>query len=373
MSIISHTMSGQRAQGKLEQFFAKAIPALAEQNSAHLGVRSAFDTNGNFTGYFGGSDHCPRKAVLSRLNPVEHSLETQLRFTWGHLAQELFSRLFEAGGLKFQEEVEIAHPDHPIKVHIDFLFKAKMADGRTRWHVVEKKATDQIPDEPHGSWVDQLQLQMGLLKRFHPDIKEDDVIGGSILASKPLSKEHTSRMLNGVREFNSFVPNDLVYEAEINKRLHMVQAVNGLCDPRCEPGFICAGFCPYYGDCPAYQAKRVDLSKEVISLAHTYARLSEQKRQLEKQIKEKKEQLLGFTGEKFNGEDNQRCIRIKAYVTKDSVSLDSDLLKQKYPEIYKEVCTKTRAGSQRLDVDVIDEEVLTHIFAEEGNLIPAFI
>jgi len=349
MSIITNVTSGKRGQGKLEQFFAKAIPALAAQNSAHLGTRSSFDENGNFTGYFGASDHCPRQAVLSRLHPVEHSLETQLRFAWGHLSQELFSRLFKAGSLKFMEEVEIVHPEYPnIRCHIDFLFKGKNG----RWHVVEKKATGAIPDEPYNSWVEQLHFQMGMLKRFHPDYKEGDIIGGSILAAKPLAKEDPKRLLNGVREFNSFVPNDLVYESELKKKLHMLDAVAGLCDPKCEPGFTCAGYCPYYSDCPEYRLKKMDLPHDVVRAAAKYAELVELKRQLEKEIKEKKEQLLGFTGNSFQAETTG--LRIKSYTTKDGSLVDTDMLKKKFPEVYKEV-TKPKAGSQRLDVDVIDQ------------------
>lgn len=357
MSITTHITSGKRGQGKLEQFFAKAIPALAAQNSAHLGKRTSFDEDGNFTGYFGASDHCPRKAVLSRLHPVEHSLETQLRFAWGHLSQELFSRLFNAGLLRFKEEVEIVHPDYPnIKCHIDFLFKGKNG----RWHVVEKKATDCIPDEPYSSWVDQLQFQMGMLKRFHPDFKEGDIIGGSILAAKPLAKEDPRKLLNGVREFNSFVPNDFAFESELKKKLHMLDAAAGLCDPKCEPGFTCAGYCPYYSDCPEHRLKRVDMPTEVIKVAAQYAELVEQKRLLEKEIKAKKEQLLGFTGNSFQGESTG--VRIKSYTTKDGSLVDTDKLKKQYPEVYKDV-TKPKAGSQRLDVDVIDQLSLTDALA----------
>lgn len=353
MSILKSITSGKRSQGKLEQFFAKAIPALSVQNSAHLGSRSSFDTNGNFTGYFGASDHCPRKSVLSRLHPVEFTMETQLRFACGHMIQELFSRLFKAGGLVFQEEVEIVHPDYPqIRCHIDFLFKGKNG----RWHVVEKKATDGIPDEPYSPWVEQLQFQMGMLKRFYPDYKEGNIIGGSILASKPLAKEDPRKFLNGVREFNSFVPNDLVFEAELKKKLHMIDAVERKCDPRCEPGFLCAGYCPYYVDCPAHRLQLQSLPVEVVTVAATYAKLLEQKRQLEREIKAKKEQLLGFTGNSFQAES--AGLRIKSYTTRDGFTVDTDTLKRKFPEVYKEVA-KAKSGSQRLDIDVIDQLSLT--------------
>jgi len=330
---------------KLQQFLAKTIQALGKSNSSHLGDRSQ---------YIGASDisGCPRKAVLSRQAPSQHSPTTQLRFAWGHLSQELFSRLFELGRLKFIEEVEIIHPQNPrIRCHIDFLFKGK--DGR--YHVVEKKATKDIPAEPYQSWVDQLQFQMGMLKRFYVEAK-NCVIGGSVLAASPLPKEDPKSLVNGVKEFNSFTPNDLVFDHLMKKADHILAAIDGKEEARCEPSLLC-GTCPYNSNCPSRQMSNFVMPNDVIDVAKAYLDLNEEKKKLEADVNRLKEELLKYTGNSFQGIHNG--IAIKSYTVKDSVTVGSKKLKNDFPEAYK-ACTKPKSGYTKLEVSEVKQVAEDH-------------
>lgn len=327
--------------GKLEQFLSKAIQLYSRGNSAHLGDRSQ---------YIGASDiaGCPRKAVLSRQFPVEHSVTTQLRFSWGHLSQELFARLFKTGGLQFQEEVEIIHPHNPrIRCHIDFLFTGK--DGR--YHVVEKKATKEIPAEPHQSWVDQLQFQMGMLKHFYPGAKEAQ-IGGSVLAASPLPKEDPRKLVNGVKEFNSFTPNDLVFGHLQKKADHILAAIDGKEEARCEPSFIC-GVCPYNSSCPSQKSPDYEIPQDVITVAKAYLELNEQKKRLEADLEALKEDLLKYTGKSFSGMHDG--VQIRSYTVKDGTTVDSKKLQKDFPEAFK-ACSKPRAGGTRLEITAVQPQ-----------------
>jgi len=325
----------------LEQFLARAIGLYGKGNSAHLGDRSQ---------YIGASDiaGCPRKAVLSRQHPVEHSVTTQLRFAWGHLSQELFARLFTKGGLRFEEEVEIIHPQNSrIRCHIDFLFKGR--DGR--YHVVEKKATKDLPPEPYQSWVDQLQFQMGMLKRFHQEAQGAE-INGSVLAASPLPKEDPRKIVNGVKEYNSFAPNDIVFEHLMKKANHILAAIDGKEEARCEPSFIC-GVCPYNSSCPSQKSPDYEIPKDVITVAKAYLELNEQKKRLEADLEALKEDLLKYTGKSFSGMHDG--VQIRSFTVKDGTTVDSKKLQKDFPEAFK-ACSKPRSGGTRLEITAVQPQ-----------------
>jgi hypothetical protein len=323
---------------KLETFLASAITAHNKKNSAHLGDR---------TQYIGASDiaGCPRKAVLARQSPVAHTVTTQLRFAWGHLSQELFSRLFESGGLRFDEEVEIIHPQNPrIRCHIDFLFKGK----NDRFHIVEKKATGNIPSEPHQSWIDQLQFQMGMFKHFHPD-GAGSIIAGSVLAAKPLPKETGTVLVDGVKEYTPYEPNDLIFAHLMKKAGHILAAIDGKEEARCEPSFIC-GKCPYHSDCPAHRLPNFAPPEDVQKASKRFLELKAQEKALKAEMDTLQEQLLGFTGGSYQG--SYDGVSIKAYTVKDSTTVDSKKLAQNYPEAFK-ACSKPKKGGVRLEVSEV--------------------
>ena len=307
---------------RIDEFLKKAIPAHQKQASAHLGDRTL---------YVGASDiaGCPRKAVLGKLSPAAYSLKQLLIFDRGHAAQAIFRDYFLAGGATFEEEVEIIHPDYDIKCHIDFLFR-----GKQRLHVVEMKSTDGIPDEPYGSWVDQLHVQMGLLRlQAGPDME----IGGSILVVD-LNK-------GLYREFNSHVPHPEVFAPLVERGKQILSALRGECDPHPSPSLLC-GFCPYRQGCPAHSDQAIPA--EVTRQVTTYERLDREKKQLEKQLEPLKGELLEYFGGSFHGvtEDG---IAVATTTVAPSDSLDTKLVKKEYPAVYQ-ACRKEKAGYTKLEI-----------------------
>ncbi|ORJ61317.1 hypothetical protein [Geothermobacter hydrogeniphilus] len=309
---------------KLQVFLENALREKSKQNSSHLGDRSQ---------YVGASDiaGCSRKAVLNKLNPEDHDPMTLLRFARGHAAEDLIDGIFRAGGLTPQREVEVRHPDFPeILCHIDFLFRSN-ASGRL--HVMELKTVNGIPDAPYESWVNQLHVQMGLLELHNPGLP----IGGSILAVD----------LNaGVwKEFNSFTPNKILFNAMVIKGRHILSCLDAPEAAQIEPGILC-GYCNHRETCPAF-AGETPLPQEVQNLAARYLEKSRTRGELDKAIKNLKNEILAFTGTSFKGQSD--TLQVCASEVGPSETVDARRLKEAYPEIYDEV-KKERAGYTRLDI-----------------------
>lgn len=316
--------------GKLDEFLSKAVNTHAQNNSQHLGDR---------TEYIGASDiaGCPRKAVMSRLRPKPHSFATLLRFAWGHAAQALFRDIFVAGGMKpgenFEEEAELSHPDNPrIKCHIDFLFKSNQ-----RLHVVEKKATKHLPNTAYDSWVNQIHVQMGLLK-LHP-MAQGKQIGGSILATEPLPRDSEENDQPGYKEYNSFEPDDLVFAHMMKKGEHILACIDGKEKPDVEPGPLC-GSCAYSGDCPSRTGDQKNIPSEILEAAQEHEQLRKQKNEIEKKLDGLKEIITDFTGRKFSGETNGTALVVTTVSGREFVDLS--VLKNKYPAAFEASKRKSR-------------------------------
>lgn len=313
---------------KLTQFFENAIRTKNQLDSAQLGDR---------TKYVGASDiaGCPRKAVLSKKNPNEQDVKTLLRFARGHVAEHLLAEIFAAGGLKFDRETEIPHPEYSfIRSHLDFLFSSSR-----RLHVVELKTVDGIPNEPYSSWVNQLHTQMGLLELDRPGIP----IGGSILALDLNAGDW--------HEFNSYRPNKIIFNVMIEKGRHIWNALAGQEEPRTEPGFLC-GHCPHRALCPAHNVDGLpELPTEVAQEAAQYLELSQQIAAL----KEKAE-VLSANLKTYVGAQSLKAtagdLLVKVSQVPASSSIDSRKLQSDYPQVHSEVL-KTRAGYARLEVERI--------------------
>ena len=310
---------------KLQIFLEKALRENSKNNSSHLGDRSK---------YVGASDiaGCPRKAAMNKLQPEDFDAKTLLRFSRGHAAEDLIDGIFRAGGLTPQREVELSHPEYSdIKCHIDFLFNSKTSG---RYHVMELKTTDGLPDAPYESWVNQLHVQMGLLELDKPGVP----IGGSILAVDLNAGEW--------KEFNSFTPNRILFDAMIMKGRHILSSINTPEKAQIEPGILC-GYCSHRGTCPAFAGDEIEIPLEIRNLAARYLEKVEGKRSLDKKIKGMKKRILSFTGTAFKG--NADLLQICASKVGPSEMVDSELLKKAFPEVYDQV-KKERAGFTRLDI-----------------------
>jgi CRISPR-associated exonuclease Cas4 len=308
-------------------FIETAVVALNRTKSAELGDRTL---------YIGSSDvaGCPRKVYLQKKYPVTPSVSTLLRFSRGHVAETLIEDMFNAAGVKhlFDTQVEVQHPDYPLKAHIDFLFYADL-DGTPELHVIEVKSVSGIPDEPYPQWTSQLAFQLGLLRMQYPLGK----LGGSILAID----------LNAgkVHQFNGYEYNDAVFDYLCRRALHLLDCLEDKEEALPSASHICA-FCSFRADCPTMSLPKVELPPEIESLANKYAELNSTKNHADKQMKSIRQELLDFTGPVFKGRSD--TVDLVVSFVAPSKALDAELLQKQYPAIYPGVL-KERAGYTKLE------------------------
>ena len=308
-------------------FFETAVAALTRNKSSELGDR---------TQYIGSSDvgSCARKVYLQKKYPVEPSVSTMLKFSRGHVAEMLIENIFDAAGVKhlFDTQVEVRHPQYPLKAHVDFLFYADL-DGTPELHVIEVKSVSGLPDEPYPQWTDQLAFQLGLLRIQYPEKK----LGGSILAID----------LNAgkVHQFNGFEYNDAVFNYLFCRALYLLDCLEEKDEARPSVAQTCS-FCSYRTDCPAMTLPKVELPPEIEALANKYAQLNGTKNRADKEMKSIRQELVDFTGPVFKGRSDTVDLLVSSVAP--SMTVDGELLKKQYPDIYPEVL-KERAGYTKLE------------------------
>lgn len=197
-------------------------------NGSDLGDRST---------YVGSSDvaGCPRKAVLSKIEPPDHELATLIRFSRGHLAEQLIVSALQNTSYKWEYQKEVVHREQPFKSHIDFVF-----NGKNVLMDLEVKTVSSIPKTPYESWIQQIHFQMGLLQEQYPKKS----VRGSVLAID----------LNDgkIKLFNGFEYDSMLYEGLLQKASHIWQCVRDIeTEPQTQAGPLCA-WCIYRPGCPAY-------------------------------------------------------------------------------------------------------------------------
>lgn len=312
----------------LVPFFESAVVALNLRQSESLGDR---------TQYVGSSDisGCARKAYLQRQNPGSPSVSTLLKFARGHAAEWLVNNIFQAGNAKhlYDQQVEITHPDVPMRCHIDFLFYADF-DGKAQLHACEVKSVSGIPDAPYPNWEDQLQFQLGMLRIQYPKGE----IGGSILA--------VDLNAGQIQQFNGYVYDDAVFNYLFCRGLHLLDALKGQAEACPSPSHLC-GYCQYRANCPAMILPQVQLPPEIEMLAAKYAELNSAKGIAEKEMKAIRQELTDFTGPEFRGRTDALDLVVSS--VDSSMIVDGPLLKRLYPDVYPQVL-KARSGYSRLEV-----------------------
>lgn len=312
----------------LVPFFESAVVALNRKQSESLGDR---------TQYIGSSDvaGCSRKAYLQRKHPRSPSVSTLLKFARGHAAEWLVNNIFQAGDAKhlYDEQVELIHPEVPLRCHIDFLFYADF-DGKAQLHAIEVKSVSGIPDAPYPQWEDQLQYQLGLLRMQYPKGE----IGGSILAVDLNAGE--------IHQYNGYQFDEPTFNFLFCKGLHLLDAINGQVEACPSPSHLC-GYCQYRHDCPAMTMPKVQLPSEIEMIATRYAELNDTKSRAEKEMKALRIELTDFTGPSFRG--CTETLDLNVTTVESSMTVDGALLKRLYPDVYPNVL-KARAGYARLEV-----------------------
>jgi len=156
---------------------------LALQQSS---VAQTIQTLGDRSTYIGSSDigQCPRKVVLGKVSPAQHSLKTLLHFKRGHLTEEIVADVSTDFAPERQKAIHERIPYCalcefidlegsasqvsrncprcqeplsllPVSAHIDFLLPGN--------RIIEVKSTSLSEVQP--AWETQLAFQMMLLQR----------------------------------------------------------------------------------------------------------------------------------------------------------------------------------------------------------------
>jgi hypothetical protein len=264
----------------IKDLINKYLPILVKEEGEKLGDR---------TNYIGASDvaQCPRKAVLSKLNPIKHDVETLTRFQRGHLAENLLKKIFDKTNYCYTTQMELTHPDFPyIKAHLDFVFYTK---NMRKIGVLELKTVSNIPDNPYESWIQQLYFQMGLLQLQYPESE----IKGSILAIDVNSGK--------IEEFNSFKPFTPIFNILLSKAEKIKKAIDGNCVEwdDIEESLLCS-VCPYKTDCPALiKGEKVEFPddiKQKVKKLKELAKIEKETKSLKNEIKLYMESMSIKTG-----------------------------------------------------------------------------
>jgi hypothetical protein len=311
----------------LVPFFEKAVVELNRCKSAELGDRNT---------YIGSSDvaSCARKVFMQRKFPTTPSVSTLLKFSRGHVAEMLIEKIFDAGGVHqlYDTQVELKHPDYPLKAHVDFLFYADL-DGKPGLHIVEIKSVSGIPEEPYPQWVDQVHYQMGLLQIHYPQAP----ISASVLAVD----------LNGgeIFQFTGFKPDEPTFNYLFCRALYLLDCLDEKDTPRTSVSHLCS-YCSYRSDCPEMNLPQVNLPPEIEALAARYAELNSAKNAADKEMRSIRQELVDFTGPTFIGRSDTVDMVVTSIAP--SAIVDGSLLKKLYPDIYPSVL-KERAGYTKLE------------------------
>ena len=310
----------------IHPFFEKAIQEQNRRTSALLGDR---------TKYIGSSDvaGCARKVYLQRKYPLQPDVSVLLKFARGHAAEWLLDSIFTAGGAVYDTQVEIVHPQEPMKAHLDFLFYEDF-DGKPDLHAIEVKSVSGIPDAPYTQWEDQLTYQLGLLRTKYPKGE----VTGSILAVDLNAGE--------IEHYTGYKYDDASFNYLFCRGLHLLEALRGKAEPQSSPSLLC-GYCQYREDCPSFDFKTVELPADTEALVSRYAELNDTKGRAEKELKSLRQAITDFTGPAFKGRTDRFDLEVSSVAP--SMTVDAALLRARYPDIYPSVL-KTRAGYTKLDI-----------------------
>ncbi|MEA2098931.1 MAG: Dna2/Cas4 domain-containing protein [Campylobacterota bacterium] len=222
---------------KFEKFITQNLTRVLDlESKTSLGDRST---------YIGASDigGCPYKTIMSKRNPPVHSLQQQIIFQRGHLAEILVSKMLDGLNVIDQYEVMENIGEIPLKAHLDKIVKSK-----DRCVVVEVKTVPAPVDEPYESWVMQVMLQMGML------LEECEHNVQAYILAMDLN--------SGWLKTFEIEFDDSLFELCLSKKQHIEDAMLGLVEPKCIIQYYC-GSCPYKMSCPKQGQFAEDLPEDI--------------------------------------------------------------------------------------------------------------
>ena len=274
------------------------------------------NTLGDRNTYIGASDigGCPFKTVMSKRQPPKYDLKQQIIFQRGHLAEQLVSKMLDGLDVEDQFEVLGLLDKIQLKAHLDKLIKA-----RNRCVIVEVKTVSAPVDTPYESWVLQVQFQLGLMLE-----QCNHHVEAYVLAID---------LNSGWMKTFHFDFDDNLFELCLGKAQHLEDAMKGLCEPKAIPQFYC-GSCSFKMQCPKQGQFAEDLPHEVkmdLEYIKKSKAMAKEAKQREARVKN---YLLDMGIEIGKDESSQTVVSVKKQTAN---RVDINLLKQTYPDIYKEV------------------------------------
>ncbi len=296
---------------KLLSYIRKSIQEYATKHTQEaLGDRST---------YVGVSDigGCPYKTVMSKRQPPVNSLEQELIFFRGHIAEEFVSR--GLSGLKVEDQVELVSElnGFPLKAHLDRLVK-----GKDRDVIIEVKSTSAPLYEPYESWVLQVTYQMGLM--FEKTGKMPDAY---VLALDVNS--------GWIEEFKIEF-DDAIFEICLSKAEHIIDALEGRCEPKAIVQYYC-GSCPFKMQCPKQGQFAEDLPsalQEDLEFVKAFKVMQKEAKKREARIKE---YMVNMGIDALKDEATGSVVTTKEM---QSTRVDTKKLKEIHSDVYEE-CVKT--------------------------------
>jgi len=239
----------------LESIKAGTVTTAIEKSLNELSARKTAADLGCRSHYVGASDvpGCIRQTVYGKIEPpASHPLETLLDFARGHLTEDMIAPAWANLGWDFKRQVEAVYDNGllqendpgylPLRAHIDFVF---FDPARKRLLVKEMKSPRLMPDSPRDSYLEQLQLQMGLLQHEYHGWTVEGVVVMVSLAT-------------GQIEYSDIVQyNPAAYDAAVEKARkiwgYVLNYRQGLAiAPPASPSPLC-GFCNAIHNCPKFQ------------------------------------------------------------------------------------------------------------------------
>ncbi|WP_459937811.1 PD-(D/E)XK nuclease family protein [Desulfonatronum parangueonense] len=256
-------------------------------------------TLGNRAEYVGSSDigGCPRQAVLRKVIPQKHDLQTLIRFKRGHLAEDIVAEALRDFRPQRQAELnyylpyctlcewlapsgKVSHCSRcqeplvvvPLRAHLDFLLPGN--------RILEVKSSNQL--EIREAWEHQVHFQMLLLHKSTGKHVEAAIMVLDV--NKGLMNMQNDYVYDPERSYGLLLRAIKIWEGV--KTASQSEAPENL-PLTCEPSALC-GYCPYLATCPAHSGP--ELPQEVSALLEQYHQASE----AEKAAKARKETLRDY-------------------------------------------------------------------------------
>ena len=296
------------------------IKKIIEDCLPQIANEKGFADLGNRSEYIGASDigQCPRKTIMGKLFPQPITIEQQIVFERGHLAENIVHEsliqycLPAPQDRKVSAQVEVCYPNNRnVRAHIDFVLE----DHGVKTVIENKTAT--IVSEPYDSWVEQCIFQQGLLMLENPDSR----VNGYVLCLDLKS----GKIAEFKVEYDEFIFKNLIERAEYLLDLLNTQEIDFDAIPTKES--VLCGYCPFQADCSAYQDKG-DIPNDLQTLIKEYFKVNANKKELDKQVDALKEQITAY------GPFKAVIDGIKAsYTVSTMMSLDVKALKANEPEL----------------------------------------